>query len=107
MSLTVYWTRFAENKIEDIYEYYELNAGVSVALKLVNGIIDRTIGLEKTPYIGPIEKLLEKREQEFRYLVYRSYKIIYWVNLNKNRIEIMNVFDIRRNPEKIDEIKTD
>lgn len=24
MSLTVYWTRFAENKIDDIYEYYEL-----------------------------------------------------------------------------------
>lgn len=107
MSLTVYWTRFAENKIEDIYEYYELNARVSVALKLVNGIIDRTIGLEKTPYIGPIEKLLEKREQEFRYLVYRSYKIIYWVNLNKNRIEIMNVFDTRRNPKKMDEIKSD
>ncbi len=81
MSLTVYWTRFAENKIEDIYEYYELNAGVSVALKLVHGIIDRTIRLEKNPYIGPKEKLLEKREQEFRYLVHKSYKIIYWVNL--------------------------
>ena len=107
MSLTVYWTRFAENIIEDIYEYYELKAGVSVALKLVNGIIDRTIGLEKNPYIGPKEKLLEKREQEFRYLVHKSYKIIYWVNSNKKRIEIANVFDTRRNPEKMDEIKAD
>jgi len=107
MSLTVYWTRFAENKIDDIYEYYELNAGVSVARKLINGIIDRTIGLEKNPYIGPKEKLLEKREQEFRYLVHKSYKIIYWVNLIKNRIEVMNVFDTRRNPEKMSEIKAD
>jgi len=104
MSLTVYWTRFAENKIDDIYEYYELKGGVSVALKLVNGIIDRTIGLEKNPYLGPKEILLEKRKQEFRYLVFKSYKIIYWVNLNKNRIEVANVFDTRRNPVKMDEI---
>ena len=105
MSLTVYWTRFAENKIEDIYEYYELKAGKSVALKLVNGIIDRTTGLRKNPYIGTKENLLEKRKQEFRYLVFNNYKIIYWVNLNKNRIEVTNVFDTRRNPEKMDEIK--
>ncbi len=104
MSLTVYWTRFAENKLDDIYEYYELKAGVSVALKLVNGIIDRTIGLEKNPYLGPKEKLLEKLNQEFRYLVFKNYKIIYWVNLNKKRIEVANVFDTRRNPEKMDEI---
>ena len=104
MSLTVYWTRFAENKIDDIYEYYEFKAGVSVALKLVNGIIDRTISLEKNPYLGPKEKLLEKRKQEFRYLVFKNYKIIYWVNLNKKRIEVANVFDTRRNPEKMDEI---
>ena len=92
-------------KIDDIYEYYELKTGVSVALKLVNGIIDRTIGLEKNPFIGPKENLLKKWKQEFRYLVFKSYKIIYWVNLNKNRIEIANVFDTRRNPEKMNEIK--
>ncbi len=34
MNLTVYWTRFAENKIDDIYEYHELKVGVSVALRL-------------------------------------------------------------------------
>ncbi len=105
MNLTVYWTRFAENKIDDIYEYYEIKAGVSVAYKLVNGIIDRTIGLKKNPYIGSKEKLLEKRDQEFRYLVFKNYKIIYWVNLNKNRIDVANVFDTRRNPGKMDEIK--
>ncbi len=99
--LTVYWTRFAENIINDIYYYYEIKAGISVAQKLINGIIDRTIGLEKNPYIGPKENLLKEREQEFRYLVFKSYKIIYWVHLKKNRIEIVNIFDTRRNPEKI------
>lgn len=47
MNLTVFWTRFAENKIDDIYEYYKIKAGNSVSQKLVNGIIDRTIGLDK------------------------------------------------------------
>ena len=107
MNLTVYWTRFAENKIDDIYEYHELKVGVSVALRLVNGIIDRTIGLKKNSNLGPKEKLLKNRIQEFRYLVHKNYKIIYWVNLNKNRIEVANVFDTRRNPEKIGEITLD
>jgi plasmid stabilization system protein ParE len=40
MELTVFWTRFAENKLNDIFEYYESNAGIRIAGKLVNGIID-------------------------------------------------------------------
>lgn len=50
----------------------ELKAGVSVALKLVNGIIDRTIGLEKNPYIGPKEKLLEKRKQQYTIIMKKT-----------------------------------
>lgn len=33
MELTVYWTRFAENKLDDIFDYYKTKAGISVALK--------------------------------------------------------------------------
>jgi hypothetical protein len=51
--------------------------------------------------IGQIEELLIDREQSFRYLVHKNYKIIYWINLIKNRIEIVDVFDTRQNPEKI------
>lgn len=88
MNLTVFWTRFAENKIDDIYEYYKIKAGNSVSKKLVNGIIDRTIGLEKNPYIGSKESLLDKRKQEFRYLIFKSYKIIYWANLKKIELKL-------------------
>lgn len=41
------------------------------------------------------------RNQEFRYLVYKSYKIIYWVNNEFRRVEIVNIFDTRRDPDKI------
>ena len=31
----------------------------------------------------------------------QNYKIIYWINEEKNRIEIVDIFDTRQNPLKI------
>ena len=62
MELTVYWTRFAEDKLDDI---------------------------------------LSTRPQNFRYLVFKNYKIIYWINQNKNRVDIVNIFDTRQSPLKM------
>ncbi|NOU47711.1 MAG: type II toxin-antitoxin system RelE/ParE family toxin [Bacteroidales bacterium] len=101
MSLVVYWTTFAENKLTDIYHYYEIEAGIQVAQKLVDGIIDATIILENNPNIGQKEELLINKPQDFRYLVFKNYKIVYWINTTKNRIEIVHVFDCRQNPVKL------
>jgi plasmid stabilization system protein ParE len=68
---------------------------------LVEGIIDATIILEKNPKIGQKEELLSNRPQNFRYLVFKNYKIVYWINTTKNRIEIVHVFDCRQNPMKM------
>ncbi|MCK5776059.1 MAG: type II toxin-antitoxin system RelE/ParE family toxin [Bacteroidales bacterium] len=101
MELTVYWTRFAENKLDDIYEYYETKTGTRIARKLISDIIDKTIGLNESPYIGQKETLLSSRPQNFRYLVFKNYKIIYWINQIKNRVDIVNVFDTRQSPLKM------
>ena len=53
MGLTVYWTQFAENKLEDIFNYYETKASIPIALKLVTGIVDKTIGLNKNAFRTP------------------------------------------------------
>ena len=105
MELEVYWLELAESKLEDIFSYYSVKACKRVALKLINGIVDTTIGIEKQPEIGQIENALNHRKQEFRYLVYKNYKIVYWINYEFSRIEIANVFDTRQNPEKINETK--
>lgn len=105
MELTVYWTQFAEDKLADIFGYCQLNAGQRVAQKLINGIVDTTIDLEKNPHTGQKESLLAKRTQEFRYLVYKKFKIIYWINVEYSRIEISNVFDCRQNPKKMNEVR--
>ncbi|WP_394350177.1 type II toxin-antitoxin system RelE/ParE family toxin [Mucilaginibacter arboris] len=71
------------------------------AKNLVNGIIDATINLEQNPYIGQVEDLLSERIQEFRYLVFKNYKIIYWVDNTNKKVFISNIFDTRQNPDKI------
>jgi len=105
MGLGVFWTEFAEKKLEDIFLYYKNKASLSIAKKLASGIVDSTITLENNPQIGQKEILLEDRPQDFRYLVFKNYKIIYWINNEKQRIEIANVFDCRQNPIEINKTK--
>jgi len=98
MKQTVYWTFFAEKKLDDIYLYYAKNAGKRFAIKTYNEIVDKSIKLEDNPKLGPIEPLLLGRKEKFRYLVYGNYKMIYWINDKKSQIEIVNLFDCRQNP---------
>ena len=77
MELEVYWLELAENKLVDIYSYYSIKANKRVAEKLINEIVDTTIGIEKQPEIGQVEAGLKHRKREFRYLVIKNYKIVY------------------------------
>jgi plasmid stabilization system protein ParE len=104
MELEVYWTQFAEDKLTDIFEYYNFNAGVKVAQNLVNGIIDESLKLSKNPFIGQKEDLLIARVQEYRYLVFKNYKIIYWVDEINKMILVSHVFDTRQNPIKMNRL---
>ena len=103
MELKVYWLQFAEDKLSDIYSYHKTKAGKKIAEKLINGIVDSTINLEEQPEIGQRENSLKKRKEEFRYLVFKNYKIVYWINYKAGIIEIANVFDTRQDPSKIEE----
>ena len=58
--------------------------------------------LEKQPKIGQLEQLLKNNKESFRYLhSKKNYKLIYWINLGNNFIEIVDVFDTRQNPIKM------
>lgn len=103
MELTVYWTQFAEDKLDDVYAFYSIAAGIGTAQNLVGAIIDKSLLLGKNPFIGQKEPMLSGLG-EFRYLIFKSYKIIYRINHEKHRIEVVNLFDCRQNPTKIDKI---
>lgn len=101
MALKIYWTDFAKNELKKIFNFYKDEASIRVASKLTTEIVSEALKLEKQSSIGQIEELLKHRDQSFRYLVYKNYKIIYWTNKNKSRIEIIDIFDTRQNPIKI------
>lgn len=105
MELEIYWTEFSENELLKIFEYHAKKASPKIAEKLINGIYDETLKLRKQPEMGQVEELLQGYKVEFKYLVYKNYKIIYWINKYKNRVEINDVFDTRQNPPKIKRTK--
>jgi plasmid stabilization system protein ParE len=105
MELKIKWTDFSKKQLKNIFEYHKEKAGVFVARKLVTGIAKETLKLKTHPSIGQEEALLKNDSREFRYLVFKSYKIIYLKITEKNIIEIFDVFDTRQNPVKMKRIK--
>ena len=102
MELEIYWTQFADNELYKIFKYYLKKAGYRTAKKLTDGIYDEPFKLTNQPEIGQAEEYLKNRKVKFRYILYKkNYKIIYWINHTENRIEIIDVFDVRQYPPKI------
>jgi plasmid stabilization system protein ParE len=100
----IFWTDFAINQLKDIFNYYSVNTNQRVAQRFVQRIIDSTLQLEKNPKSGKKEELLLNRQQEFRFLIAKNYKIFYWIDYEFNIINISMVFDTRQNPVKIKKI---
>ncbi|WP_339870234.1 type II toxin-antitoxin system RelE/ParE family toxin [uncultured Algoriphagus sp.] len=95
----VCWTDFAEKQLDLIFEYYIQEAGYGVARNIVQGLIARVEILNSFPESGQIEPALSLLPDEFRYLVEGNYKILYFIK--DKSVAIIDVFDTRRNPEKI------
>ena len=101
MGLIVHWTDFAKAELKKVFDYHNETVNVTIARQIVSKIIESTKILSEFPEIGACENLLSDRPQNFRYLLSTNYKIIYWNNTEKNRIEVVDVFDTRQYPKKI------
>lgn len=101
MPYWVSWSRYAENKLDKIFNYFCIEASEDVAIKLVLGIKEKIDALKSHHFIGQIEELLVNREFEYRYLVCRNHKIIYRVDKDEKLIRIVDIFDCRQNPTKM------
>jgi len=105
MDFKIIWSDFSETQLDEIYEYYVKKASLKVAAKIVTGIIKESEKLIKASFIGQEEELLKDREIEYRYLVFKNYKVIYSVDEQIGFIKIADVFDTRQNPPKIKRTK--
>lgn len=99
--MNIFWTEFAKNRLSDIFDYYKNKVSLQTARKLITSILNHSKTLSKYPLKCPLEENLKDRPQEFRYSIIKNYKLIYWINVEKNRIEIVHVFDTRQNPLKL------
>lgn len=104
MELEIFWTESSEKELEKIFLFYLDTVNLRTANKITEGIFKETLKLRTQPEIGQIEDFLINRKEHFRYLLYKNYKIIYWINKEQNWIEISDVFDTRQNPLKITRI---
>lgn len=101
MNFEVIWSRFSENQLDEIFDYYQNVANTKVATKIIRQIILSTDVLKTEPESGQIELMLENKVIRYRYLVNGNYKIIYSVDKENQHIKIADVFDVRQNPIKI------
>lgn len=101
MELKTYWTKFAKSQLIIIFEYYKINTSVDIARKIVSEITIESKKIALNPDSGQIEELLSLFKSEYRYWIFKNYKIVYLKDLNRNRLEIHDIFDTRQNPKKI------
>lgn len=105
MEWKVIWSEFAEIQLDKIFEYYKNEVNIRIAFKLVREVINASEKLVKSPYIGQKEDRLKTRKSQYRYLVYKNYKLIYTVNEREGFIKIADVFDTRQRSSKIERTK--
>ena len=104
--MTIFWSSFAIATLQEVYEFNKVKSvNTKAANRLVHAIVQFVTKLEKHPYIGQVEHFLSDRPEGFRYIVYKNYKIIYWVNVPLDRIEISYVFDSRQRPSTLGRLK--
>lgn len=103
MEVKVLWSDTPLIQLQEIFDYHNLRASVSVARKIVRGIVEKSILLEANPLIGIKEPLLAGKTFEYRFFIENNYKIIY--RFNDNIIRIVSIFDCRKNPQKLEKIE--
>ncbi|MEO8252782.1 MAG: type II toxin-antitoxin system RelE/ParE family toxin [Flavobacterium sp.] len=101
MSCKVIWSNFAESELDKIFKYYIEKANKKVAKNILKNILAEPNRLLQNSEMFQIEDLLIDREDDYRYIVYDNYKIIYSVDIELKLIKIADVFDTRQNPIKI------
>jgi plasmid stabilization system protein ParE len=105
LKLKLNWTVFAKGELHKIFQYYKSKSNLKTAKNIVEEISKQVLILEKYPFIGQKEELLSNRKEEFRYFLYSSHKMIYYVDLEINLVEIVDIFDCRQEPLKIKRTK--
>ncbi len=94
MALTIYWSKRADSKFEQIIEFIYNEWGETVTKAFVKKVYDFLDILEEFPEIGT----LENKERNIRgFVIVRQLTLFY--KIQNNKIILLNFFDNRMNPQ--------
>ena len=100
--MKVKWSDFALNEFVQTADYIDKHFGESTRIKFVNEVRYVDSLLSTQPYIGRKEPILEKAALQYRSVkVSDINRIIYYIG--EEIIEIVDFWDMRRNPELLAE----
>ncbi len=105
LKFKVNWTVFARGELHKIFQYHKNKSSLKTAKNTAEEISKQVLILEKFPFVGQKEELLEDSKEDFRYFLCFNHKIIYYVNLEINLVEIVDIFDCRQEPLKMKRTK--
>jgi len=97
--MVVIWTKIAERRLRNIFDYYFDAAGHKVAVSIVADIINSSDLLETMPLMAPIEKDLVGHKFVYRSLIVsRIFKVVYFIDEKAECVVIATIWDCRCNP---------
>ncbi len=91
--MVVIWSALAEEQLNKILDYYEKEASVFVAQRILKTLVDSTNRLINFPNLG---KLIIENPR-YRVLIEGHYKIIY--SVEEEQIRIAFLFNTWQNPD--------
>lgn len=98
--MRILWSQFAIDRLKEIFEYYAEHVNKRIAHRIRTKILSASKYLEKHPESGQIEENLKSLKFTYRYVLVSNYKIIYRI-VDGDTILINDVFDVRRDPDKM------
>ena len=95
------WHKRAEKHLFNSAAYTTREFGKATAESFLKDVFRQAALLCYHPQLGKVEpSLVSKHAHEYRSLVVHSFfKLIYYINVAKERIIITNFWDVRRNPQ--------
>lgn len=96
-------TERAENSLEEITDYYLTEHSVERATKVIQSIDDALNKIVASPKSYPVCFDVKNPSENIRQIiVHHTFKIVY--RIQKNKIEVLEIFHGKRNPELLGDI---
>jgi toxin ParE1/3/4 len=98
-ALPIRWDRLAKASLDEIYAYIAEQESPEVGKHVKESLIDLAESLNPYPRKYPEEPVLKDEEEEYRYAVKWSYKLIY--EITEDALIIVDVFHTKQDPGKL------